>query len=141
LNCASKLQITVSCVACDGRSTLRTRAFTLIEVLIALVVLSLGFLAVLQGSTFSLRSSRESTTLTTAVIAAESLLKEEISKGFPASGSDEGTFEDGVFEGFTWAKRIEELELPFIEELKLVTVTISWGSGKEYTLQTVLSRY
>jgi hypothetical protein len=110
-------------------------------VLIALVILSLGFLAVLQGSTFSLRSSRESTALTTAVIAAESLMKEEIAKGFPQSGLEEGTFEDGVFEGFSWAKSIEVLELPFIEELKLVTVTISWGPGKEYTLQTVLSRY
>jgi general secretion pathway protein I len=120
---------------------LRARAFTLVEVLIALAILSIGFLAVLQGSTFSLRSSRESATLTTAVIAAESLMKEEIAKGFPASGSDDGTFEDGVFEGLAWSKRVEVLELPFIEELKLVTVTISWGPGKDYTLQTVLSRY
>ena len=35
----------------------------------------------------------------------------------------------------------EEHLVPFIEELKLVTVTVSWGPGKEYTLQTVLSRY
>ena len=120
---------------------LRFRAFTLVEVLIALVILSIGFLAVLRGSTFSLRSSRVAADLTTAVIAAESLLKEEIGKGFPASGSDAGAFEDGIFEGYTWAKRIEVLELPYIEELKLVTVTVSWDGDRNYTLQTVLSRY
>jgi type II secretion system protein I len=120
---------------------LKLRAFTLIEVLIALAILSIGFLAILQGSTFNLRSTREAANLTTAVIAAESLLKEEIAKVFPTSGTDDGTFEDGLFEGFGWSKQVEVLELPFIEELKIVSVTISWGEGRSYTLRTVLSRY
>ena len=120
---------------------MRIKAFTLVEVLIALVILSIGFLAILRGSTFTLRSSRVAADLTTAVIAAESLLKEEIAKGFPASGSDEGVFKDDIFEGYAWSKRIEVLELPFVEELKLVTVTVSWEDNRNYTLQTVLSRY
>ena len=120
---------------------MRIRAFTLVEVLIALAILSIGFLAVLRGSTFNLRTSRTAANLTTAVIAAESLLKEEIAKGFPPSGSDEGTFEEDIFEGYSWSKRVEVLELPYIEELKLVTVTVSWGEERSYTLQTVLSRY
>ncbi len=124
----------------EGR-VVRIKAFTLVEVLIALVILSIGFLAVLRGSTYNLRSSRVAADLTTAVIAADSLLKEEIGKGFPASGSDEGVFEDGIFEGYAWSKRIEVLELPFVEELKLVTVTVSWEGNRNYTLQTVLSRY
>ena len=111
------------------------------EVLIALAILSIGFIAVLRGSTFNLRSSRVAADLTTAVIAADSLLKEEIAKGFPSSGSDEGVFEDDVFEGYSWSKHIEVLELPFVEELKLVTVTVSWGADRNYTLRTVLSRY
>jgi prepilin-type N-terminal cleavage/methylation domain-containing protein len=120
---------------------LKLRAFTLVEVLIALVILSIGFLAVLRGSTFNLRTSADAAQRTTAVIAAESLIKEEIAKGFPASGFDEGTFEEGFFEGFSWSKRVEVLELPYVEELKLVTVEITWGSNGIYTLQTVLSRY
>ena len=120
---------------------MRIKAFTLVEVLIALTILSIGFLAVLRSSTFNLRSSRAAADLTIAVIAAESLIKEEIAKGFPQSGSDEGDFEDGNFQGYSWSKRIEVLELPFVEELKLVTVTVSWKGNKNYTLQTVLSRY
>jgi type II secretion system protein I len=117
------------------------RAFTLVEVLVALAILSIGFLAVLQGNTFNLRSSRRAANLTTAVIAAESLMKEEIAKGFPSSGSEEGSFEDGLFEGISWSRQIEVLELPFIEELKMVTITTSWAEGESYTLRTVLSRY
>jgi general secretion pathway protein I len=119
----------------------KARAFTLIEVLIALAILSIGFLAILQGSTFNLRSTREAAHITTAVIAAESLLKEEIAKVFPTSGTDDGAFEDGIFEGLAWSKQVEVLELPFIEELKLVTITVSWEEGRSYTLRTVLSRY
>jgi len=119
----------------------RIKAFTLVEVLIALAILSIGFLAVLRSSTFNLRSSRAAADLTIAVIAAESLIKEEIAKGFPQSGSDEGVFEDDTFQGYSWSKRIDVLELPFVEELKLVTVTVSWKGNKNYTLQTVLSRY
>lgn len=116
-------------------------AFTLIEVLIALFILSVALLAILRGSVFNLRSTTESSNLTTAVIVAESILKEEIAKGYPTSGKDEGMFEDEHFKGFRWEKTVEVLELPYVEELKLVTVTISWGKNGSYTLQTVLSRY
>jgi Tfp pilus assembly protein PilV len=112
-----------------------------LEVLIALVILSIGFLAVLRGSTFNLRSSRVAADLSVAVMAAESLIKEEIANGFPQSGTDEGVFEDGTYQGYAWSKSIEVLELPFIEELKLVTVTVSWEENRNYTLRTVLSRY
>ncbi|MEM2983366.1 MAG: prepilin-type N-terminal cleavage/methylation domain-containing protein [Candidatus Bathyarchaeia archaeon] len=116
-------------------------AFTLIEVLIALFILSVAFLAILRGSVFNLRSTRESSNLTTAVIAAESIMKEEIAKGYPPPGKDEGVFEDEPFKGYRWEKSVEVLELPYVEELKLVTVTISWGKNGSYSLQTVLSRY
>jgi len=116
-------------------------AFTLIEVLIALFILSVALLAILRGNVFNLRSTSESSNLTTAVIAAESIMKEEIAKGYPPSGKDEGFFEDEPFKGYRWEKSVEVMELPFVEELKLVTVTIRWGKNGSYTLQTVLSRY
>jgi type II secretion system protein I len=121
--------------------TVKVRAFTLVEVLIALTILSIAFLAILRGTTLNLRSSKVASDLTTAVIAAESILKEEIAKGFPESGAEEGEFENDIFKGFRWAKSVEVLELPYIEELKLVTVEISWGTDRSYVLRTVLSRY
>jgi len=120
---------------------LKVRAFTLLEVLIALAIVSVACLAILRGSVFNLRSAKEASDLTTAAIAAESMMKEIIGKGYPESGSEEGEFEDGYFNGFRWERSVEAIEFPFIEELKLVTVEIEWGRNGSYTLQTVLSRY
>ena len=115
--------------------------FTLIEVLIALVIVSVAFVAILNGSVFNLRSQKEAADLTTAVTAADMMMKEVIAEGYPASGMDEGEFEDGYFKGFGWKKSIEAIEFPYLEELKLVTIEIHWGKSETYTLRTVLSRY
>jgi len=118
----------------------RMRSFTLIEVLITLAILSISLLAIFRGNIFNLRSAKVSSDLTTAVIAAESLLKEEITKGFPDSGTIEGEFSDGLFEGLGYVKRVEAMELPFAADLRLVTVEVTWGRGRSYKLQTVLTR-
>jgi prepilin-type N-terminal cleavage/methylation domain-containing protein len=116
------------------------RSFTLIEVLITLVILSISLLAIFRGNIFNLRSAKVSSDLTTAVIAAETLMKEEIGKGYPESGTDEGVFDDGTFEGISWEKRIEVMDLPFATDLKIVTVEVKWGKDRSYSLQTVITR-
>jgi general secretion pathway protein I len=120
---------------------MRARGFTLLEVLIALVILSTAFLALLRGNVFNLRSQREAENLTVAVIAAETLMKEIISEGYPESVIEEGEFEDEYFAGLRWKKSVEVVEFPYIEELKLVTVEILWGERGSYALRTVLSRH
>jgi prepilin-type N-terminal cleavage/methylation domain-containing protein len=118
----------------------RMQSFTLVEVLITLAILSISLLAIFRGNIFNLRSAKVASDLTTAVIAAESLLKEEITKGFPESGTIEGEFSDGLFEGLGYEKRVEVMELPFATDIRLVTVEVMWGRGKSYRLQTVLTR-
>jgi type II secretion system protein I len=119
----------------------RVKGFTLLEVLIALVILSTAFLALLKGNVFNLRSQREAENLTVAVIAAESLMKEIISEGYPESVIEEGEFEEDAFSGFRWKKSIESVEFPYIEELKLVTGEVLWGERGSYELRTVLSNH
>ena len=118
----------------------RMRAFTLIEVLITLAILSIALLAVFRGNIFNLRSAKVTGDLTTAVIAAESLLKDEIRKGFPETGTVEGEFEDGLFGGLGYQKRVESLEIPFAADLRLVTVEVVYGRNRSYSLQTVITR-
>jgi len=117
------------------------RGFTLVEVLIALAILSITMVAMFRGSTTSLHSAREASELTTAVIAAESLIKEEIAKGYPESGSVEGTFDENFYPGMKWKKNVESLDVPFISGLKMVSVEVEWGKGKKYSLKTIISRY
>jgi len=121
--------------------SVKLRGFTLVEVLIALTILSIGFLAIMRSNVFNIRSSREASDLTLAVFAAEMMMKEEIAKGYPQSAIEEGEFEEGPYAGYRWKRTVEVVEFPFIEELKLVTVEIGWREEKHYTLRTVLSRY
>ncbi len=123
------------------RCVVRFKGFTLIEVLIALTILSIALLAIFRGNLFNLRSAKEASDLTTAVIAAESILKEQIGKGYPASGFTEGTFEEDYFSGLKWKKQVETLSLPFIQDLKVVYVEVEWGRNKSYSLQTIISKY
>jgi type II secretion system protein I len=120
---------------------MRMRGFTLVEVLIALVIITVAFVAILNGSVFNLRSERRASDITRAVTAADMMMKEVIAGGYPASGTEEGEFEDDSFKGLTWKKSVEAIEFPYLEELKLVTIEIHWGQNDSYTLRTVLSRY
>lgn len=120
---------------------MRVRGFTLVEVLIALVIISIAFVAVLNGSVFNLRSQRRAADLTLAVAAADMMMKEVIAGGYPASGMEEGEFEDDYFKGLTWKKSVEAIEFPYLEELKLVTIEVRWGKDDSYSIRTVLSRY
>mgnify|MGYP001046100670 CR=1 FL=1 len=118
----------------------RYRSFTLIEVLIALVVISVVFLAVLRGSGSNLRALRQASDLTTATLAADAMMKQIIAEGYPESGTEEGVFDEGPYRGLGWARSVQVVELPYLEELKLVTVEIRWGERDSYRLQTVLTR-
>jgi general secretion pathway protein I len=116
------------------------RGFTLIEALIALAVISVAFLAVLHGSASNLRAQRRASELTTAGLAAEYLMKQVIAEGYPPSGEEEGTFEEGPYRGLEWTRSVQAVEIPHIEELKLVTVEVQWSGRESYRLQTVLTR-
>jgi hypothetical protein len=35
---------------------------------------------------------------------------------------------------------VEVMELPFAADIRLVTVEVTWGRGRSYRLQTVLTR-
>jgi type II secretion system protein I len=119
----------------------KVKGFTLIEVLITISLLSIAMLAILRGNVFNLRSAKTASDLTAAVMAAESIMKDQLGKGFPESGISDGTFEEEYFSGMKWNKRVETLNIPFVEDLKIVTVEVEWGDGRIYTLQTVLSMY
>ncbi len=118
----------------------KLRSFTLLEVLIALTIISISIAALIRGGTQSFISSARVASLTEAIIACDYLMKETISKGYPESGETEGSFEGDEFKGMKWRKEIRSLEIPGFEDLKLVTVEVEYGRGRKYQLKTVLSR-
>lgn len=96
--------------------------FTLIEVIVAIAILSISFVLVMQLFSNGLKAARSSCDYTRAIVLAKDKL-DELS-GIPVSGS--GEFE----EGFTWESEVE----PYGEDeesgynLLKVKVIVSWDS-------------
>ncbi len=100
---------------------MKKSGFTLIEVIIAIAILSISFVMIMQLFSGGLRASRLSCDYTRAVIHAKDKM-EEISNT-PVQGS--GEFEDG----FRWESEVqpyEELEETTLKVLKL-KVIVSWS--------------
>jgi type IV pilus assembly protein PilV len=120
--------------------------FSMLELLIALIVLSVGLLALAGLQQTAIESNAASQHLTSATFLAEAKLN-ELKRGGYASLSD-GTFNDannpvdeqGQAGGiFTRAWTIS----PFAADVKRITVTISWedqlGGSRSSSLHTVVS--
>jgi general secretion pathway protein I len=96
--------------------------FTLIEVIIAIIILSVSLTMIMQLFSGGLRASRSSCDYTRAVVHAKSIMEEILSKSNPAQ--DSGEFEDG----FRWESEVQtykELEDSNVNLLK-IKIIISW---------------
>ncbi|MDH5748306.1 MAG: prepilin-type N-terminal cleavage/methylation domain-containing protein [Rhodospirillales bacterium] len=117
--------------------------FTLVEVLVAFVILSV-FLGVLyQTFSYGLRGSDNARQYSTAVLYAESLLADFESEKLLAEGESEGDLSDG----FHWKTSVRALETNGESSVGLKTVTsydvevtVYWKFGtevKSIALQTI----
>jgi general secretion pathway protein I len=108
----------------------RNKGFTLIEVIIAMAILSVSFVMIMQLFSGGLKASRASCDYTRAIIHAKDKM-EELSDN-PVQGS--GEFEDG----FNWESEVQpyaELEGTELNMLE-IKVIVSWPDVRE-KLRTV----
>ncbi|RKT47242.1 type IV pilus modification PilV family protein [Thiocapsa rosea] len=111
----------------------RTHGFTLIESLIALVVLSLGLFGLMQMQTRVMAETADSKTRTAAVNIAQEKIEELRSESYAAvvSGKDTVQAESGGTAGFTRTWTVKpKIDPPYRE----VSVTTRWtrpGEGSE----------
>lgn len=98
----------------------RARGFTLLEILIAMVVLSLGLTGVLMFYGVSQTRAQQAEMLTTATMLARNKMAEllldlekrsQIGK-FPEEEESSGTFDEPAFTGFRWRVQIRKIEIP-----------------------------
>ena len=103
-----------------GLCELRDAGFTLIEVIVAITILSVSLVMVMQLFSAGLKASRASCDYTRAVIYAKDIM-EELS-GSPEQNS--GEFEDGFF----WETDVMPYEDSegIIENLLQIKVKVSW---------------
>ncbi|MBF0492747.1 MAG: prepilin-type N-terminal cleavage/methylation domain-containing protein [Deltaproteobacteria bacterium] len=100
---------------------LTSHGFTLLEIMIALAILSFSLLSLYSGMGNSLRASAEAEQTEKAVQLARGRmaeirigLDEEMARGaFPDEKEENGVFEK-PFEDYRWAYSIKKVEIPFI---------------------------
>jgi general secretion pathway protein I len=111
--------------------------FTLLEVLVALAILSLAIVAAIQGFAQGLRLLKLSGDHQRAVLVADEKAREVV---VPEEGHDEGT------EGpFAWERRVQLVEAPDLAPLGQVAafrvyeiaVTVRWDERRHVEIATL----
>jgi general secretion pathway protein I len=114
--------------------------FTLLEIMIAVAILSSALVAVLQNESRILSSTYESNTLTMASFLALQKLSELESKLGGVDTEMDGTFGKD-FPLFTWKAEVRDIPVPGIQA-KLLRVSVLWKEGERdrvFTLDRCLS--
>ena len=103
--------------------------FSLLEILLAVLLLGTSLVGLLGGVTTSLHSSRDAEAHSTAVFLAAAHLEELRESGYVYAGTTDGEF-DAPFERFTWREEVTETELDGLYDVK-VTVGLAGTVGGE----------
>lgn len=101
----------------------KTKAFTLIEVLISLTIISMVVLALVSSQGMTIKSTKKAQVMTLATFAARNLMTEiEImieQKGFDYINTleqkTESDFEEEIYKGWKWEREINEVNFPLSE--------------------------
>lgn len=116
--------------------------FTLLETLVAMMILAICLVTIMELLSGGLRTGKVSSDYTTAVFHAKAKMEEILLSKQLISGVWEGKYEDGYF----WKVRIDDVtpsepnQTP-TNKLFIVRVLVSWNEGdrkRDYELSTVI---
>ena len=118
-----------------GRSNRRLRGFTVIEMIVATVLLAIGVVASLTAISSATKTTKVADDYTTATLLAQQQLATiETQLESLTGGTQNGDFGDN-YRGFKWEQNTETTDYP---NLYRVTLTVNWGQGaKPNSLQIV----
>ena len=108
---------------------IRDFGFTLLEVMIAVAIISITAVTIIHTRNRSLDMLSESIDITTATLLAKQKMVEVEIKGFPETGEDEGDFEEEEYNRFHWRRVVSPID--FSDHIRKVEVVISWNDGRE----------
>lgn len=109
------------------------RGFTLLEVLVALSVVAVSFVALLGLHNRNIAVvSRDQERTVALLLARRAIAEMEVGEGFPEVGTTEGEVEG--YPGFRWVREVRDTEMPDLREVRL---RVYWGE-RERAGYTVL---
>lgn len=100
--------------------------FTLLEVLVAVVFMTVGLLATGRAISMNIRVQRHSQNLLTATTLAQDMLAEEEVALHKSLGTTAGGFGE-EFSGYQWTKHVQESTSP---DMLSVSLTVQWEEGQ-----------
>ena len=111
----------------------RKSAFTFIEVLIALVIVSISLLALIRLHLISIRMIETAEITSQAVLLANEKIAETLALGYPEEGTNSGTVQKNAL-GLHWRTEVTDIEPYHLGELDIaglrrILVDISWEQG------------
>lgn len=104
----------------------RNKAFTLVEVMIALMILSITLTSMTGGQVMALSTSQKSRFITTAATLARNMMEDidinATTKGFTyikdLGEKQEGDLDDDGYKGWKWKREVKEVKLPISTIMK-----------------------
>ncbi len=116
----------------------RARAFTLIEVMVAIAILGIALLGLLGLHHQSIQSVIRAQETTRASMLAQAVMTEAEIERFPDIGFSRGDFAasfPGMFGDFRWERAVEASGM--FPDVRKVMVTIHYGPGLTQTFSVV----
>lgn len=104
---------------------MRSFGFTLLEVMIALAILSIVAVAFLRSQAGSVRLIEEARYISLATLLAKEKMAELESKGFAEPGKSSGERGDS-FPGFGWERKVSATEVWNVQK---VEIKVWWKEG------------
>ncbi|MCD5390668.1 type II secretion system minor pseudopilin GspI [candidate division NPL-UPA2 bacterium] len=113
------------------KGTRSKTGFTLLEVMIALAIIAGALVVILHSHILGVNLANRVKGTSLASLLAQKRMEEIKMEGFPEEGEEEGDFEEHP--GFRWRSVVSNAEVfeEEVEELRKVTVIISWFDGRD----------
>ncbi len=114
------------------------KGFTLIEVLVAMVILSVGLLGTAALITGIINGNKVSNRITTATVLAQDKMEEIKGLDYSSVVSEPKSSLPSPYDQYE--RQVTVIDPSPSANMKTVTVTVYWESNKSVSLQTILSR-
>jgi prepilin-type N-terminal cleavage/methylation domain-containing protein len=114
----------------------RTAAFSLLEVMCAIVIVGVGLVGLTQGITTAVRTGKDSEIQTTAALIAAGQMEMLRADGFITAGETEGSVGQGTA-AYHWTQNITATSTDGLYEV-VVSVQRGKSGGVIYELRTLL---
>ncbi len=127
-----------------NRFKTRSKAFTFIEVLVALAIASIGILGLLRLHLLSMATADAAQATSQAVFIAQEQIAEASARGFPEHGTDSGTVERNGLQ-FSWRTEVKDIAHSghgdfTLKGVREISATVTWRqtAGEKTVKMTTL---